>query len=97
MGEGRADAQSAGHAPDFSWVVGRLEWADFEGGFWVLRFGDDGAEHRGELVLGTPQKLKDARTGDLVRIQGSIAAEQFGFQMAGTRYDVEAATVLSRS
>lgn len=87
----RIDGDFGDHADDYSWVVGRLAFAEFEGGFWVLEFGDSGAPHGGQLVLGTPDALRDLESGTLVRLEGHIANDQFGFQMAGTRYDVVAA------
>lgn len=82
------------HADDLSWLVGRLQRENFEGGFWRIEFGAEDAPHGGSLVLGNPPALAGMREGALVRVEGHVDADRMSIWMAGTIYDVRRAQEL---
>lgn len=82
-----------GHSPDYSWVMGRLEHSNLEGGFWMIRYqarDDKPDEYGGHFVLRfhgkPPAAMKD---GAMVAIHGAVAKDVMGIQMAGTYYNVQ--------
>lgn len=77
------------HAPDYSWVIGELEYNPIEGGFWQIRFGNESAPYGGKFVLGKDPKLANFQSGDLVKITGKISLNQVSIFQAGTLYDLE--------
>lgn len=77
------------HAPDYSWVIGRLEYNPIEGGFWQVRFGNQGDAYNGVFILGNDRKIEGFKNGDLVKITGKIAEEQISIYQAGTLYNLE--------
>jgi hypothetical protein len=62
------------HAPDYSWVQGRLEYSALAGGIWKVRYAplsvDD--EYGGSVILETPPNAEKFRVGDLVYVEGRI-------------------------
>ena len=77
------------HAPDYSWVIGRLEYNPIEGGFWQIRFGEENDPYRGLFVLDNDSKLQNLKDGDLIKITGKILENQASFYQAGTLYQIE--------
>jgi hypothetical protein len=82
---GRAGIASAGgpsgepmdHAPDYSWLQGRLEYSALGGGMWKVRYAPVSAddEHGGSVVLDAPP-AGDVQPGDTVYLQGRLVATQ---------------------
>ena len=83
------DKPAAGHAADYSWVIGRLEYSQIEGGFWAIDYQDVTDKFGGKFVLGKDPKLANFQTGDLVKITGKISQEQISIYQSGTLYDLE--------
>ena len=81
--------QPISHAPDYSWVIGRLEYNPIEGGFWQIRFGKEDNSYHGKFVLGNQPQLSPFRHGDLVKITGKISPNQISIYQSGTLYDLE--------
>lgn len=81
--------QPLAHAPDYSWVIGKLEYNPIEGGFWQIRFGKESDLYHGKFVLGNQPQLSSFRHGDLVKITGKISQDQVSIYQAGTLYDLE--------
>lgn len=81
--------ESSTHAPDYSWVIGELEYNPIEGGFWQIRFGNESAPYGGKVVLGRDLRLANFKSGDLVKITGKISQDQVSIYQAGTLYDLE--------
>lgn len=73
---------------DLAWIVGNLEWNEFEGGFWSLHFGEDDAPHGGRVVLGRPGALQGFQDGEQVRVEGRPREDRITFFMAGTPYEL---------
>lgn len=76
-------------APDYSWVIGRLEYNSIEGGFWQIRFGKENDPYNGKFVLGNQPQLSRFRHGDLVKITGKISQDQVSIYQSGTLYNLE--------
>jgi hypothetical protein len=85
------DSGDFAFADDLSWIVGRLEREEFEGGFWRLQFGTTDDPYGGEVVLGNPPALSGAHAGALVRVEGRPEPDAMSIWMAGTLYDVASA------
>lgn len=81
--------QFSTHAPDYSWVIGELEYNPTEGGFWQIRFGKENDSYHGKFVLGNHPKLSRFRHGDVVKITGKISEDQVSIFQAGTLYNLE--------
>lgn len=77
------------HAPDYSWVIGELEYNPVEGGFWQIRFDKENGPYRGKFVLGNQSQLSRFRHGDLVKITGKISPSQVSVYQSGALYDLE--------
>jgi hypothetical protein len=77
-------------ADDLSWIVGRLRHTAVEGGYWALEFGPDSAPEGGQVLLGRPHALRDARDGDLVRVEGTAQPLAVTIFMSGTPYELDA-------
>ena len=63
------------HAPDYSWIRGRLERSHIGGGAWIIRYGSVSQEdpYGGAVVLqGVDPTQFGLRSGDEVIVQGSI-------------------------
>lgn len=76
-------------APDYSWVIGRLEYNPVEGGFWQIRFDKENDSYHGKFILGNHPKLSPFRHGDLVKITGKISQDQVSIYQSGTLYNLE--------
>lgn len=81
--------QAPAYAPDYSWVIGELEYNPIEGGFWQIRFGKQDDSYNGKFVLGNRPEFSRFRHGDLVKITGRIAQNQVSIYQAGTLYQIE--------
>lgn len=81
--------EPASHAPDYSWIVGRLEYSQIEGGFWTIDYQDATDKFGGKFVLGRDLRLEGFADGDLVKIAGQIAQNQVSIYQAGTLYQIE--------
>lgn len=81
--------EAPSHAPDYSWVIGRLGYNPIEGGFWQIRFGKENDSYHGKFVLGKHPKLSSFRHGDLVKITGKISEDQVSIYQSGTLYNLE--------
>lgn len=77
------------HAPDYSWVIGELEYNPIEGGFWQIRFDKENDPYHGKFVLGNQPQLSRFRQGDLVKITGKISPNQISIYQSGTLYNLE--------
>lgn len=67
-----------GHASDYRWLRGRLEYSEIDRQ-WKLRYIPiDGAtdEYGGSVVITDPTALADYRRGEFVEVKGSLAEEQ---------------------
>lgn len=64
-----------GHAPDYGWVAGKLDW-HLKGGYWTLRYADIGEDDPwgGKVRLLDSDRLRDLRDGDVVYIEGALLA-----------------------
>ncbi len=84
-------ASGYGHAEDYSWLAGRLERVDLEGGFWQVRYAPaDSAEakadsHGGTLTLGNPPVLRGFEAGEWVKITGRLT-DRASIHQAGPLY-----------
>jgi hypothetical protein len=62
------------HAPDYSWIQGRLEYSALSGGVWKVRYApistDD--EHGGSVILESAPDTSHYRAGDTVYAEGRI-------------------------
>lgn len=83
------DKPAAHHAADYSWVVGRLDYSQIEGGFWIIRYENQTDQFGGKFVLGRDSKLEGFADGDLVKITGQIAQNQVSIYQAGTLYQID--------
>lgn len=77
------------YAPDYSWVIGRIEYNSTEGGFWQIRFGKENDPYHGKFVLGNQPKLSSFGHDNLVKITGKISPNQISIYQSGTLYDLE--------
>ncbi len=66
--------QSMDHAPDYSWLQGKLEYSALGGGVWKVRYAPLSAddEHGGSVILESPPTAGQFRAGDTVYVQGRI-------------------------
>jgi hypothetical protein len=62
------------HAPDYSWVQGKLEYTNLGGGAWRVRYAPLSAddEHGGCVILQSLPNPPQFRVGDIVYLEGSI-------------------------
>ena len=62
------------HAPDYSWIQGRLEYSALSGGVWKVRYAplsvDD--QHGGSVILEATPDSSHFQAGDTVYIEGRI-------------------------
>jgi hypothetical protein len=63
-----------GHAPDYSWVQGKLEYTNLGGGIWRVRYAPLSAddEHGGCVILQSLPNTQQFRHGDIVYAEGRI-------------------------
>lgn len=67
---------NANHAPDYSWIRGRLEKSHIGGGAWIVRYASPSEEdpYGGAVVLqGVDPAQYGLKSGDYVIVRGSIA------------------------
>lgn len=66
------------HAPDYSWLQGRLEHSALGGGVWKVRYAPLSAddEHGGSVILESPPDPNHFQPGDMVYIEGQIVSRQ---------------------
>lgn len=77
------------HAPDYSWVVGKLRYNLIGEGFWELIFVDDtDSKYGGKFVLGNPNGIELYKDGDSVKVTGRVSGEGGSFYQTGSRYEV---------
>jgi hypothetical protein len=64
---------TADHAPDYSWLQGRLEYTHLCGGIWRVRYAPLSADDKygGCVILQTPPS-NEFKQGDLVFLEGRI-------------------------
>jgi hypothetical protein len=70
----RPDSARFGFAPDYTWLLGKLEHSQASGE-WKLRYIPiDGTtdQYGGSVILENPQSLGDLAAGDYVRIRGEL-------------------------
>lgn len=62
------------HAPDYSWIQGRLEYSALSGGVWKVRYAPISAddEHGGSVILESTPDTDRYQTGDTVYVEGRI-------------------------
>jgi hypothetical protein len=62
------------HAPDYSWIQGRLEYSALSGGIWRVRYAPLSAddEHGGCVILESLPAGIPFRNGDMVYVEGRI-------------------------
>jgi len=62
------------HAPDYSWIQGRLEYSALSGGVWKVRYAplsvDD--QHGGSVILESDPDSSHFQAGDTVYVEGRI-------------------------
>jgi hypothetical protein len=67
---------SMDHAPDYSWIQGRLEYSALSGGVWKVRYAplsvDD--QHGGSVILESTSDTSHFQAGDTVYVEGRIVA-----------------------
>jgi hypothetical protein len=62
------------HAPDYSWIQGRLEYSALSGGVWKVRYAPISAddEHGGSVILESAPDASRFQAGDTVYVEGRI-------------------------
>jgi len=63
-----------GHAPDYSWVKGRLEYSALHGGGWLLRYApfDEDDRYGGSVLLDIDPGSRGYKPGDWVKVKGQL-------------------------
>jgi len=88
------------HAPDYSWVAGRIERSELEGGFWTIRYqkpGEKADAYGGHFVLHvTPAQGAALHAEAMVLVTGHVERNAVDIQMAGTAYRVRKIEPLNR-
>lgn len=82
-----------GYSPDFSWIAGRIEYYDLEGGCYSIIFSNESSEtnYHGRLSI-QPQSLvkeKGLKEGDFVVLKGKIGETKFSMACYPTNYEAE--------
>lgn len=77
------------HAADYSWISGRIEHQDLEGGFWIIKYNEANDKFGGKFVLGNDPRLTNFQNGDIVKITGKISENQISIYQAGILYQLE--------
>lgn len=81
-----------GHAQDFSWVAGVLEYQPLEGGCWTLVFSEkpEAADfYYGILALKLPTHLRaELRDSSFVVVTGRVIGQKFSMACPPTIYEV---------
>ena len=74
-----------GHAADYSWLTGQLQYVHADGGLWVLRYASVGEQDKfgGSVILAPTVNMKNFREGDLVSVRGDIVNEARASLFAG--------------
>ena len=62
------------HAPDYSWIQGKLEFSALGGGVWKARYAPISAddEHGGSVILDCDPTKKELKPGDMVFVEGQL-------------------------
>ena len=79
------------HAPDYSWVQGRLEFSALGGGIWKVRYAPISAddEHGGSVILEAAPDPQKFRVGDLIYVEGRIVSRNAHGPLANPLYRAE--------
>lgn len=66
------------HAPDYSWIQGRLEYSALSGGVWKVRYApiSDDDEHGGSVILESTPDTSSFQAGDTVYVEGRITPSE---------------------
>jgi hypothetical protein len=97
-GQNTDDVNPYGHASDYGWLRGRLEYSHVEGA-WKLRYAPIDVEndpHGGSVVLGNDSRLREFQEGDIVYVEGRTLGGPTGVFTAGPRYEVRQITRLEK-
>lgn len=81
-----------GYSPDYSWIAGRIEYYDLEGGCYSIIFSNEDSEtnYHGKLSI-QPQSLvkeKGLKEGDFVILKGKIGKPKFSMACYPINYEV---------
>lgn len=66
-----------GHAPDHSWVSGKLTFNPLEGGCWSLKFSENKDDDIFALNFDNQQQISQFKDGDLVVVKGKQEGKKF--------------------
>ncbi len=74
-----------GHAPNYSWISGRLTRVHANGGMWIIRYAslDTNDKHGGSVVLAPTTNTYNYRDGDYVMVHGEILIQERASQYVG--------------
>lgn len=80
----------ATHAPDYSWLHGKLEKSTARGGAWIVRYGApaENDPNGGMVVLAYDRKLRTFKAGDIVRVEGSVVGPEMKAVLGGPLYKI---------
>lgn len=80
-----------GYASDFSWVAGRIEFYELEGGCTILEFSNDtNAPHHGLLAISKEQAGQyDLIEGRYVVLEGKLGESRFSMSCPPQNYIIE--------
>jgi hypothetical protein len=90
IAEGPRSSGAMDHAPDYSWIQGRLEYSALGGGIWKVRYApiSDDDEHGGSVILESAPDDSQFQPGDTVYVDGRISASNQRRSLQNPLYQV---------
>lgn len=91
--------QTWGHAPDYSWVQGQLEYSGIRGGMWKVRYVplDVDDPYGGSFILQADPTGHGLRHGDTVYVEGRIVQHERHRGLPNPAYHVQNIRRVDRS
>lgn len=92
------DPNPYGHAADYTWLRGKLEYSHVERA-WKLRYAPIDVEndpYGGSVFLGNDPRLHDLQEGDVVYVEGRTLPGATGAFSPGPRYQINTITRLEK-
>ncbi len=85
------------HAPDFSWLMGRLRRIHVTGGTWKIRYRPIDEQDRwgGSVILSEDARVDKFKDGDFVYVAGEIIVKRPTVYLAGPLYRISTIRIMT--
>jgi len=86
------DEPTFGHASDYSWLIGKIQRLQVNGGSWKIRYAplDQLDRWGGSVVLSEDVRVEKFEDGELVYVDGEIIADRPTIYLTGPLYRITA-------